>query len=85
MNKYINFVPPKCNIVVIEKRKLNYWKVFEIIRSDGKKYIIVGRTYSYDKKKNILTIKLYNNCLPVILEIEKEFLIDNSKNNGDDK
>lgn len=75
------FTPPKCEIVIINNRKQGSWKFFEIIRVDGKQFGIVGKSSSYNKNKNLLTIKLFNDQLPIIVEVEKEFLINNTKNN----
>jgi hypothetical protein len=77
--KIVTFMPPKCDIVIIEKRKIWYWKFYKVLRNDGKEFWIVGKSHSYKKDIWILTIKLKNWRLPIILEVEKEFIIDNTK------
>lgn len=79
--KMVTFIPPKCDLVKISKRKIWHWKFFEVLRSDGKEYWLVGKSFSYNKDKELLTIKLLSWRLPVMVEIKKEFLIDNTKNN----
>jgi len=76
MNNKIVFIPPICKLVVITPRIYNKWKLFEIIRQDGKKYIITWINSSYDNKNKLFTIKSYWK-LPVIIEIEKEYIINN--------
>ena len=72
--KYISFIPPKCNIIEVKKR---VWSprafIFKITRNDGKEFEVLGISYNY--KENLLTIRINKERLPIILEIEKEFLI----------
>ena len=72
--KYASFIPPKCNIVNITKR---VWSprgyIFKITRNDGKEFDVLGNNYTYNE--NLLTIRVNKERLPIILEVEKEFLI----------
>lgn len=66
------------DIVIINKRKLWKWLYFEIFRNDWKIFNIVWKTFRF--KNDILTIRTYySEHLPVVINISKEFLIDNRK------
>lgn len=70
---YVSFIPPVCNIITITKRTWNpRGYIFKIVRNDGKEFDVFGNNYKH--KEGILTI-VNANRLPIILEVEKEFLI----------
>ena len=75
-NAWIN---TNIEFIKITKRLNNQpWKFF-LIKSNWKKFNIVWKSFSYNKKKEELKIKLFNGNLPIILEIEQKFLYYNFK------
>ena len=76
----INFIAPRCDIITVEHSKKGYWFDFFVTRVGGWKFYIYWKSFRYDKRKNYFIIsKTWQ--LPIILEIQKEFIINNTKNN----
>jgi len=75
--KVKTFIAPTCDIVKIQDSLKGWGFDLFVFRTGGWKFHIIGKSYYYDKIKGFLIIEKEN--LPVILEVRKENIIDNTK------
>lgn len=69
------FIPPLCDLLEINTRGRGRGLHFRVLRNDGKIFNFIGLSFIY--KNNLLNIKVLES-LPIILNIKKEFIFNNT-------